>query len=97
MFIPHSKKKTITISLPIYAIIILVIIVSGALLVTFSFLTKNTIIANKIEILSGSYNDKLEEIDSLEILFNSLVTNDYYRADMLNLVNNLKANDIKKP
>ncbi|TXJ33123.1 M23 family metallopeptidase [Brachyspira aalborgi] len=95
MFIPHSKKKTITLSLPVYAIIILVIIVSGALLVTFSFLTKNTIIANKIEILSGSYNDKLEEIDSLEILFNSLVTNDYYRADMLNLVNNLKANDIK--
>ena len=95
MFIPHSKKKTITLSLPVYAIIILVIIISGALLVTFSFLTKNTIIANKIEILSGSYNDKLEEIDSLEILFNSLVTNDYYRADMLNLVNNLKANDIK--
>lgn len=95
MFIPHSKKKTITLSLPIYAIIIFIIIISGALLVTFSSLTKNTIIANKIEILSGSYNDKLEEIDSLEILFNSLVTNDYYRDNMLNLMKNLKADNIK--
>ena len=95
MFIPHSKNKTITLSLPIYAIIIFIIIISGALLITFSFLTKNTIIANKIEILSGSYNDKLEEIDSLEILFNSLVTNDYYRDNMLNLMKNLKADNIK--
>lgn len=90
MFVPHSKNKTKTLSLPVYSIIIFVIIISGALFITFSFLTKNTVIANKIEILSGSYNDKLEEINSFECIFDSIITNDYYRNDMLNMINNIK-------
>ena len=90
MFVPHSKNKTKTLSLPVYSIIIFVIIISGALFITFSFLTKNTIIANKIEILSGSYNDKLEEINSFENIFNSIITNNYYRDDMINMINNVK-------
>ena len=40
MFVPHSKNKTKTLSLPVYSIIIFVIIISGALFITFSFLTK---------------------------------------------------------
>lgn len=87
MFVPHSKKKTISLSLPVYSIIIFVFILSVSLLITFSFLTKNTVIANKIDILSESYNAKLEEIDSFETLFNSFITNDYYREDMSNIAN----------
>ena len=87
MFIPHSKKKTKTLSIPVFALIIIVFIISAALFATFSFLTKNTVLAGKTEILSGSYKDKLAEINSLENIFNSVVTNDYYRNDMSNLVN----------
>ena len=90
MFIPHSKKKTKTLSLPIYSIIIIVLIISLSLLTTFSFLTKNTVLASKTEVLSGSYKDKLTEINSLEEIFSSVVTNDYYRSDMSNIASILK-------
>ncbi|MCZ9839150.1 M23 family metallopeptidase [Brachyspira hyodysenteriae] len=90
MFIPHSKKKTKTLSLPIYSIIIIVLIISLSLLTTFSFLTKNTVLASKTEVLSGSYKDKLTEINSLENIFSSVVTNDYYRSDMSNIASILK-------
>ena len=89
MFIPHSKKKTRTLSIPIYSLIIILLIVSAALLSTFSFLTKNTVMASKTEILSGSYQDKLREINSFEDIFNSVVTNDYYREDMSNMAKKL--------
>ncbi|WP_028330684.1 peptidoglycan DD-metalloendopeptidase family protein [Brachyspira alvinipulli] len=89
MFIPHSKKKTRTLSISIYALIIIILLVSIALLSTFSFLTKNTIMASKTEILSGSYQDKLREINSFEEIFNSVVTNDYYRTDMSNVARKL--------
>ena len=91
MFIPHSKKKTKTLSLPIYSIIIIVLIISLSLLTTFSFLTKNTVLASKTEVLSGSYKDKLSEINSLENIFSSVVTNDYYRNDMSNIASLIKA------
>lgn len=90
MFIPHSKKKTKTLSLPVYSIIIIVLIISLSLLTTFSFLTKNTVLASKTEVLSGSYKDKLSEINSLENIFSSVVTNDYYRNDMSNIASLLK-------
>ena len=93
MFIPHSKKKTKTLSIPVYALIFIVLIIIGALLSTFSFLTKNTVLASKTEVLSGSYQDKLAEINSLENIFNSVATNDYYRNDMSNMVNLLKIDD----
>lgn len=91
MFIPHSKKKTKTLSLPVYSIIIMVLIISLILLSTFSFLTKNTVLAGKTEVLSGSYKDKLTEINTLEDIFSSVVTNDYYRNDMSNIASLLKA------
>ena len=91
MFIPHSKKKTKTLSLPVYSIIIMVLIISLSLLTTFSFLTKNTVLASKTEVLSGSYKDKLSEINSLENIFSSVVTNDYYRNDMSNIASLIKA------
>ncbi|OEJ14071.1 peptidase [Brachyspira hampsonii] len=90
MFIPHSKKKTKTLSLPVYSIIIIVLIISLSLLTTFSFLTKNTVLASKTEVLSGSYKDKLSEINSLENIFSSVVTNDYYRNDMSNIASLMK-------
>ncbi|MDO6994668.1 peptidoglycan DD-metalloendopeptidase family protein [Brachyspira innocens] len=90
MFIPHSKKKTKTLSIPVYSLIIIIIIIISALLSTFSFLTKNTVLASKTEILSGSYKDKLAEINSLETIFNSVVTNDYYMTDMSNIASILK-------
>ena len=90
MFIPHSKKKTKTLSLPVYSIIIMVLIISLSLLTTFSFLTKNTVLASKTEVLSGSYKDKLSEINSLENIFSSVVTNDYYRNDMSNIASLMK-------
>ncbi|CRF34720.1 peptidase [Brachyspira suanatina] len=90
MFIPHSKKKTKTLSLPVYSIMIIVLIISLSLLTTFSFLTKNTVLASKTEVLSGSYKDKLTEINSLENIFNSVVTNDYYRNDMSNIASLMK-------
>ncbi|PTY41279.1 M23 family metallopeptidase [Brachyspira hampsonii] len=90
MFIPHSKKKTRTLSLPVYSIIIIVLIISISLLTTFSFLTKNTVLASKTEVLSGSYKDKLSEINSLENIFSSVVTNDYYRNDMSNIASLMK-------
>lgn len=85
MFIPHSKKKTRTLSLPVYSLIIIILIISISLLATFSFLTKNTVLAGKTEVLSGSYKDKLSEINSLENIFSSVITNDYYRNDMFNI------------
>ncbi|ELV07090.1 Peptidase [Brachyspira hampsonii 30599] len=96
MFIPHSKKKTKTLSLPVYSIIIIVLIISLSLLSTFSFLTKNTVLASKTEVLSGSYKDKLSEINSLENIFSSVVTNDYYRNDMSNIASlmNVDTNNI---
>ncbi|WP_300368921.1 peptidoglycan DD-metalloendopeptidase family protein [Brachyspira sp.] len=90
MFIPHSKKKTKTLSLPVYSLIIIILIISMSLLTTFSFLTKNTVLASKTEVLSGSYKDKLSEINSLENIFNSVVTNDYYRNDMSNIISLLQ-------
>lgn len=90
MFIPHSKKKTRTLSLPVYSLIIIILMISLSLFATFYFLTKNTVLAGKTEVLSGSYNDKLAEINSLEEIFSSVVTNDYYRNDMSNLVSILK-------
>ena len=90
MFIPHSKKKTKTLSLPVYSLIIIILIISALLLATFSFLTKNTVIASKTEVLSGSYKDKLAEINSLENIFSSVATNDYYRNDMSNIASLLK-------
>ena len=90
MFIPHSKKKTKTLSIPVYSLIIIIIIIISALLSTFSFLTQNTVLASKTEILSGSYKDKLAEINSLETIFNSVVTNDYYITDMSNIAGILK-------
>ncbi len=90
MFIPHSKKKTKTLSLPVYSLIIIILIISASLLATFSFLTKNTVIASKTEVLSGSYKDKLAEINSLENIFSSVATNDYYRNDMSNIASLLK-------
>ncbi|WP_295156948.1 M23 family metallopeptidase [uncultured Brachyspira sp.] len=90
MFIPHSKKKTKTLSLPIYSLIIITFIISMSLLTTFYFLTKNTVITSKTEVLSGSYKDKLSEINSLENIFSSVVTNDYYRNDMSDIISLLK-------
>lgn len=94
MFIPHSKKKTKTLSIPIYFLIIIVTILCLILLTTFSFLTKNTVVASKTEVLTGSYQDKLREINSLEDIFNSVITNTYYRDDMYNIANILKINNI---
>ena len=85
MFIPHSKKKTITLSLPVYAIIILSVIISAAMLISFSLLTKNTVVANKVETLEGSYSNRLDEIDYFEDLFNSFITNYDYRTNMIKL------------
>ena len=90
MFIPHSKKKTITLSLPVYAIIILSIIISAAMLISFSLLTKNTVVANKVETLEGSYSNRLDEIDYFEDLFNSFVTNYDYRRNMIRLSKDAK-------
>lgn len=90
MFIPHSKKKTKSVSIPIYLLLIIVTIILTILLSTFSFLTKNTVLASKTEILTGSYNDKLKEINNLEELFNSVATNDIYRQDMSNIMVGLK-------
>lgn len=91
MFIPHSKKQTKTLSLPVYSLIIILLIISVSLFTTFSFLTKNTVLASKTEVLSGSYKDKLSEINSLENIFSSVVTNDFYRNDMSNIAALLKA------
>ena len=93
MFIPHSKKKTKTLSLPVYAIIILSVIISAAMLVSFSLLTKNTVVANKVETLEGSYSNRLDEIDYFEDLFNSFVTNYSYRTNMIRLAKDNKNNE----
>lgn len=90
MFIPHSKKKTKTLSIPIYGLLIIVLIIAAALLITFSSLTKNTVIASKTLVLTGSYQERLEEINSLENLFNSVFSNDSYREDMSNMMNKFK-------
>lgn len=93
MFIPHSKKKTKTLSLPVYAIIILSVIISAAMLISFSLLTKNTVVANKVETLEGSYSNRLDEIDYFENLFNSFVTNYSYRTNMIKLAKDNKNNE----
>lgn len=85
MFVPHSKKKTITISLSIFSIIILSVIFFTALLITFSYLTRNTVMANKVETLEGSYSNRLEEVNYFENLFNSFITNYDYRTNMIKL------------
>lgn len=90
MFVPHSKKKTITVSLSIFSIIILSVIICAALLAAFSYLTKNTVIANKVETLEGSYSNRLDEVDYFEDLFNSFVTNYDYRTNMIRLTRDAK-------
>lgn len=90
MFVPHSKKKTITVSLSIFSIIILSVIICAALLVAFSYLTKNTVVANKVETLEGSYSNRLDEVSYFEDLFNSFVTNYNYRTNMIRLTKDAK-------
>lgn len=85
MFVPHSKKKTITVSLSIFSIIILSVIFFTALIITFSYLTRNTVMANKVETLEGSYSNRLEEANYFENLFNSFITNYDYRTNMVRL------------
>ena len=90
MFVPHSKKKTITVSLSIFSIIILSVIICAALLTAFSYLTKNTVVANKVETLEGSYSNRLDEVDYFENLFNSFITNYDYRTNMIRLSKDAK-------
>ena len=90
MFVPHSKKKTITVSLSILSIIILSVIICAALLAAFSYLTKNTVVANKVETLEGSYSNRLDEVSYFEDLFNSFVTNYNYRTNMIRLTKDAK-------
>ncbi len=90
MFIPHTKSKTKTLSLPIYVIVIITLIIAGGLLTTLSFLTKNTVLAGKTEILSGNYQEKLEEINKLERLVSDVVTNDSYQENLNKIMKNLK-------
>lgn len=90
MFVPHSKKKTITVSLSIFSIIILSVIICAALLAAFSYLTKNTVVANKVETLEGSYSNRLDEVSYFEDLFNSFVTNYNYRTNMIRLTKDAK-------
>lgn len=94
MFVPHSKKKTITVSLSIFSIIILSVIICAALLVAFSYLTKNTVVANKVETLEGSYSNRLDEVSYFEDLFNSFVTNYNYRTNMIRLTKDAKNGEI---
>ena len=90
MFVPHSKKKTITVSLSIFSIIILSVIICAALLAAFSYLTKNTVVANKVETLEGSYSNRLDEVSYFEDLFNSFVTNYNDRTNMIRLTKDAK-------
>ena len=96
MFVPHSKKKTITVSLSIFSIIILSVIICAALLVAFSYLTKNTVVANKVETLEGSYSNRLDEVSYFEDLFNSFVTNYNYRTNMIRLTKDAKNGESDK-
>ncbi len=93
MFVPHSKKKTITISLSIFSIIILSVIFFTALLITFSYLTRNTVMANKVETLEGSYSNSLEEVNYFENLFNSFITNYDYRTNMIRLTKDTESSE----
>ena len=90
MFVPHNTSRTKTLSVPVYIIVIISLIISGGLLFTLSFLTKNTVLAGKTEILSGSYQEKLEEINELEQLVGSVVTNDTYQENLNKIIKNLK-------
>lgn len=86
MFIPHSKKKTKTLSLPVYSICIIVLAMSAVLFTVFLFLTKNTVLASRTAILTGSYEEKLNEINLLEEISIAVSTNENYRTDLKNVM-----------
>lgn len=91
MFIPHSKKKTKSLSIPVYALIILVVVVLSSMLSAFVILTENTVLASKTKILQGSYDEQLEEIKSLEVTAKRIIEAD---ESMIALTNILKRGGI---
>lgn len=94
MFVPHSKKKTITISIPIYGIILFSSILSILIIYAFFMLTQNTVIASKTTILTVNYEKQLEEIKLLKETFLSVSSNDLYRVSLTNM---LSKSRIKMP
>ncbi len=92
MFVPHSNKKTKSISIPIYALIILIVIVLSSMMSAFVILTENTVLASKTKILQGSHEEQLEEIKNLEITAKRIIEAD---GSMTSLTNILKRGGIK--
>lgn len=90
MFIPHSKKKTKTLSLPVYSICIIVLVISLLLFTVFLFLTKNTVLASRTEILTGSYEERLDEINLLGEISIAVSTNENYRKDLKDMIKKSK-------
>ena len=85
ILIPHSKKKSKSISLPIYALISVVIIVSSIFFISFTLLTKSIVLDSRTRILEGSYEERLSMMKSFEDDSRFIAENNEYRDGLSSL------------
>lgn len=97
MFVPHYHKKTKTVSLPILAILIMLLIFVTVAFLSFSVLSRNAVVASRMARLEGSHEEQVEEILSLKNTIYSISTNQVYRDDLIKIFEEGRIkNSIKK-
>ena len=85
ILIPHSKKKSKSISLPLYALIVVAIIVSSIFFISFTLLTKSIVLDSRTRVLEGSYEERLNIMKIFEEDSRLIAENNEYRDGLLSL------------
>lgn len=85
ILVPHSNKKSKSISIPIYVLIITVVIVSVVMFASFTLLTKSIVLDSRTKVLEGSYQERLDIMKSLEDDSKLIAENNEYRDGLSSL------------
>lgn len=66
IFVPHSKKRSKSISIPIYSLIIIIVVVLTVVFTCLTLLTRNIILVSQTKTLEGTYEELLNSMKVLE-------------------------------
>jgi len=85
ILVPHSKKKSKSISIPVYVLIMTAVIVSVIMFGSFTLLTKSIVLDSRTKVLEGSYQERLDTMKSLEEDSKLIAENNEYRDGLSSL------------
>ncbi len=85
ILIPYSKKKSKSISLPVYTLVAVLLIVSSIFFISFTLLTKSIVLDSRTRILEGSYEERFKMMKSFENDSRLIAENNEYRDGLLSL------------